>query len=130
MKMTLYENGRAYFDGETFTVCNEPLEIKIETEEDNLYAVCTIGNERTVIRIRDGLSIPPTFLKEGTLYITIEKIENGKILKRWMTEKVNLREIKDEYKVIPELSMLREEVDTLKKALKELYGLIIKNNQI
>lgn len=130
MKMTLYENGRAYFDGETFTVCNEPLEIKIETEEDNLYAVCTIGNARTVIRIRDGLSIPPTFLKEGTLYITIEKIENGKILKRWMTEKVNLREIKDEYKVIPELSMLREEVDTLKKALKELYGLIIKNNQI
>lgn len=131
MKMTLTTNGKAYFDGEVFTLCNEPLVMEVVAEVDNLYAVCTFGNNRTAIKVKDGLlSIPPTFLKEGELHIGFKQVENGNVIKEWRAERVTLRKLDDEYKVIPELVMLRNELTTVKQALKELYKLINKNNQI
>ena len=131
MKMTLYDNGSAYFDGETFILCNEPLVMDITPEADNLYAVCSIGNERTVIKVKDGtLSIPPTFLAPGELHVSLQRVENGEVTKRWRTERVTLRKLDDKYNAIPELVTLQNEVTTIKQALKELYRLINKNNQI
>ena len=131
MKMTLCNNGRVYFDGETFTLCNEPLEISIEGESEHLYAVCSIGNDRTVIKAKDGkVSIPPSFLAPGELHVTLQTVENGEITKTWRAERVTLRKLDAEYQAIPELVAIHNEVTTLKKALKELYNLINKNNQI
>lgn len=130
MKITLFNSG-AYFDGGVFTLCDEPLVIEVSPEEDNLYAVCTIGNERTVIKVKDGvLEIPPPFLAPGELHVTFQKVENGEVIKIWRAERVTLRKLDDEYNAIPELVTLRNELTTVKKALKELYGLINKNNQI
>jgi hypothetical protein len=130
MKITLFNSG-AYFDGETFTICNEPLVMEVVAEVDNLYAVCTLGNKRTTIKVKDGvLSIPPAFLEHGELHIGFKQVENGNIIKEWRAERVTLHKRDDEYKAIPELVMLRNELTTVKKALKELYGLINKNNQI
>ena len=131
MKITLYKNGSAFYNGEVFTLCNEPLEMEVVAEEDNLYAVCTLGNKRTTIKVKDGvLEIPPAFLEHGELHIGFKQVENGNIIKEWRAERVTLRKLDDEYKAIPELVMLRNELNTVKKALKELYGLINKNNQI
>lgn len=131
MKITLYDNNTAYFESEVHTICNEPLEIGVEGEYDNLYAVCTIGNERTVIKVKDGmLTIPPEFLAPGILYINFRQFENGEPTKRWNVEKVILRTLGDKYEVIPEMVLLRDEIRTLKKAMKELYGLVHKNNLI
>lgn len=133
MKITLYNNGRAYFEKEVFTLCDEPLLIDVEADEayNNLYAVCTIGNERSVIKVKDGvLTIPPTFLAPGILCVSFRQIENAEPTKRWNAEKIVLREIEDRYEVIPEMALLRNEIDTVKKAIKELYSFIIKNNQI
>ena len=131
MKITLYNNGRAYYDGETFTVCDEPLNIEIETELDNLYAVCTIDKERTTIKVKDGiLSIPPSFLAPGVLFVSFNQVENGEIIRQWRSERVTLRGLNGEYEAIPELVTLQKEMTTIKQALKELYGLINKNNQI
>lgn len=130
MKITLFNSG-AYFDGETFTICNEPLVMEVVAEVDNLYAVCTLGNKRTTIKVKDGvLEIPPAFLEEGELHISFKQVEDGNIIKEWRAERVALHKLDDEYKAIPELVMLRNEVATIKQALKELYGLINKNNQI
>lgn len=131
MKMTLCNNDRVYFDGEIHTLCNEPLEMEIETEVDNLYAVCTLDNKRSVIKVKDGvLSIPPSFLAPGELHITLQKVENGEITKRWRAERVTLRKLDAEYQAIPELVALHDEVTTLKKALRELYNIVNKNNLI
>lgn len=131
MKMTLYNNGRAVFDGKVFTICDEPLEIEIESEYDNLYAVCTLGNNRRVIKVKEGkLTVPPSFLAPGILLFSIQQVEDGEPVKRWRAERVMLKKLTDKYEVIPELVLLQDEINTLKKALKELYGLINKNNQI
>lgn len=132
MKMTLYNNGRGYFDEKVYTICDEPLEIEIESEENiPLYAVCTIGNERSVIKVRDGkLTIPPSFLAPGILLFSIQQVKNGEVVKRWRAERLMLRRLTDKYEVIPELVLLQDEIATTKKALKELFRLVKKNNQI
>ena len=131
MKMTLCNNGRVYFDGEIHTLCNEPLEISIEGDSENLYAVCATDNDRTTIKVKDGtLSIPPSFLAPGELHVTLQKVENGEITKRWRAERVTLRKLDAEYQAIPELVALHDEVTTLKKALRELYSIVNKNNLI
>jgi hypothetical protein len=133
MKMTLYRNRTAYFEKEVFTLCDEPLEIEIEADEiyNNLYAVCTLNKERGVFKIKDRvLSIPPSFLAPGTMHISIQQVENGQATMWWYTDKVYLQALEDKYKVIPEMVLLREELGTVKKAIKELYKLVRKNNLI
>ena len=131
MKITLYSNGRATFESKVFTICNEPLEIEVKAEYDNLYAVCNLGKERCVIKVKDGiLSIPPSFLTPGILLLNLQQVEDGKPIKTWNAEKVILRDLDDKYEVIPEIVLLRNEISTLKKAMKELYGLVNKNNLI
>ena len=124
MKITLYDNNTAYFEREAYTICNEPLEIEVDGKYDNLYGICTMGNERKVIKVRDGrLIIPPEFLAPGILYINFRQVENGEPTKRWNVEQVTIRSLDDKYEVIPELV-------TIKKAIKELYRLVKKNNLI
>ena len=133
MKITLYNNRTAYFEKEVFTLCDEPLEIEIEADEvfSNLYAVCNLNKERGVFKVKGGiLSIPPSFLAPGTLLISLQHVEGGEAKMWWHTDKVFIRSLEDKYEVIPEMVMLREEIGTLKRAMKELYGLVQNKNQI
>ena len=133
MKITLYSNGRAYFVSEVYTICNEPLKIEVEADEvhNNLYGICTIGNERAVIKVKDGiLSVPPSFLTPGILLVTFKQVEKGEPTKAWNAEKVVLRSLEGKYEVVPEMVLLRDEIRTLKKAMTELYAIVTKNNLI
>ena len=131
MKITLYNNRAAYFEKEVFTLCGEPLEIEIDADEvyNNLYAVCNLGKERGIFKVKDRvLTIPASFLAPGTLLISIQQVEKGEATMWWHTDKVFIRSLEDKYEVIPEMVMLREEIGTLKQAMKELYGLVQNKN--
>lgn len=132
MRIKLYDNGRAVSDGEIHTICdNESLVIDIEAEADNLYAVCSYNDKRTVVKVEDSkIEIPPERLVAGQFLVTLQQVENGEVIKRWKTERITLRELKDGYEAIPEIAELWKELATTKMALRELYGLINKNNQI
>ena len=128
MKIVLGENRSAYFESEVFTICDEPLVIEVESPYENLYGVCTIGKSRSVIKVKDGvLKIPPSFLTPGTMSIVFKIVENGNVVNDWNAERVILRELDGEYEVIPEVAKLREEIGTIKKALKELCQILNKN---
>lgn len=126
MKITLYENGSAYFEKEVFVLCDEPLEIEVDTDKeyDNLYAVCTSAKDHFPYKVKDGkVIIPPSFMSPGEMHITFKQIANGEVLKWWHSERVTIKGLEDKYEVIPELALL-------KKAVTELYGLVNKNKNI
>ena len=126
VKMTLHNNGAGYFDKEVHVLCDEPLNIVVETDAvyNNLYAVCSLNKSRNVFRVKDGvLSIPVSFLSPGVLLVNLQQVEKGKVVKQWSAEQITLRSLKDGYEAIPELAMMR-------KAISELYALIKKNNQM
>ena len=131
MKITLYNNGAGYFDKENYTLCDEPLEIAIETAYSDLYAVCILNKKKETYKIRDGvLTVPCDFLAPGEMLIDLQQIRNGQIIKRWSVEKLTLSNAESQYEAIPELAALRKDINTLKTAVKELAALIKKNNQM
>lgn len=133
MEITLYKNGIGYFDKEIYTICSEPLIIKIKSDVvyDNLYAVCNLNKARSVFKVKNGeLSIPNTFLSPGVLLINLQVVEKGLAVKKWSAEKLTLQSLDDGYEGIPELAVLRKDINTLKNAVKEMVSLINKNSQI
>lgn len=131
MKLFLHNNRSLLFTNETYVVCNDPLEIEITGDVENVYGVCSIDKKRTTIKVKDGkLSIPPDFLEEGELHLSLQRVENGEVTCKWKTERVILKSLNGGYEAVPEIESLRVELSTLKQALKELYGIINKNNQI
>jgi hypothetical protein len=124
MKITLYENGTAFFEKEAFVICGEPLVIEVDSAYDNLYAVCHTEQTHLPIKVKDGvLTIPPSLMIPGEMSITFKQIVNGEVIKVWHSERVTLKGLGEEYEVIPELV-------TIKMAIKELYKLVRKNNLI
>ena len=131
MKLFLHNNRSLLFTNEVFVVCNEPFEIEITGDVENVYGVCSIDKKRTTIKVKDGkLSIPPDFLEEGELHISLQRVENGEVTSKWKTERVILKSLDGGYEAVPELTLLRDELGTMKQALKELYRIVNKNNQI
>ena len=131
MKLILHDNRSLLFTNETFILCNEPLEIEIAGDTENVYGVCTVNKKRTTIKVKDGkLTIPPEALEEGELHLSLQRVENGEVTHQWKTERVILKNLDDGYEAIPELNLIRCELSTIKQALKELYGIVNKNNQI
>ena len=126
MKITLCKNGTAYFEKEAFVLCDEPLiiEVNADPKYDNLYAVCATDNARLPYKVKEGkLTIPPSFMSPGEMRITFQHFANGEAVKKWNTEKVTIKALDNSYEVIPELVVL-------KRALKELYGLVQNKNLI
>ena len=126
MKLTLYKNGSAYFEKEAFVLCDEPLKIEIvaDPEFDNLYAVCDNNKAHLPYKIKDGmLTIPPSFMSPGELRITLQQVTNGEVVKRWNAERVTIKGLDGKHELIPELVLVKE-------AIKELYELVKKNNNI
>ena len=126
MKLTLYKNGSAYFEKEVFVLCDEPLQIEIsaDPEFDNLYAVCDNNKAHLPYKIKDGmLTIPPSFMSPGELRITLQQVKNGEVVKRWNAERVTIKALDGKHELIPELVVVKE-------AIKELYELVKKNNNI
>ena len=132
MKISIYGQS-GYFDKEVYTLCNEPLYIAIESQikHSDLYGVCVLNKKKETFKIRDGvLTIPFEFISPGEMLIDIQQIRNGEIIKRWSVEKLTLSNAESQYKAIPELAVLRKDINTLKTAVKELVALIKKNNQM
>ncbi len=130
MKISIYGQS-GYFDKEKYTLCNEPLKIEIETTYTDLYAVCVLNGKKEVYKIKDGvLNIPYGFLTSGEMLIDLQQIRDSKIIKRWNVEKLIISNTESQYEAVSELATLRNDINMLKSAVKELVALVKKNNQL
>lgn len=62
--------------------------------------------------------------KAGAIEITVDLIERGTVVKTWNLEPFVVRENGGGYELIPEIALLRREVRTMKKIIKELNSKI------
>lgn len=90
-----------------------------------LHATITNGvfAKRHVVRDK-RFDISEYCKKAGVLEIKIDLVAQGTVLKSWCLEPFVVRENGGSYELIPEISLLRNEVRTMKKIIKELNSKI------
>lgn len=101
---------------------NVPLELTLRSDiaYDDIYAICVLNSKRRTYKFFDGsVSIPPSELSSGELLITLQQIKEGKVLNTWYCEKITLREAPGRYEAIPEVLVLRKEIEEIRKVLEE-----------
>ena len=71
-----------------------------------------------------------SLLFPGTIEMEVSLMSKGEPVKTWRLADIVIKDVNPTYKVIPELSILQEQIDNLKGAIAELTGLLRKNNII
>ena len=90
-----------------------------------LYATITDGtvSERHVLR-GAKLDITEYCKKAGVLEISVDLVVKGTVAKQWLLEPIVVRETGGGFELIPEIALLRNEIRTMKKIIKELNSKI------
>jgi hypothetical protein len=92
---------------------------------DELHATITdgvIAKRHTVKNKRFDIS--EYCKKETVLEIKVDLVMSGKVVKTWLLEPLVVRENGGGYVLIPEIALLRKEIRTMKKIIKELNSKI------
>ena len=66
--------------------------------------------------------------KAGFIEAEIDMTVNCKSVKKWRTDKLLLREIEHGFEAVPELEAIKEDVKTLKAAIRDLAALLAEKN--
>lgn len=96
-----------------------------EYELGELHATITDGTFATR-HILNGarFDISDYCKKAGVVEITIDLVLKGAVAKTWLLEPFVVRENGGGYELIPEIALLRKEIQTLKQIIKELNSKI------
>lgn len=88
---------------------------------DELHATITDGvfSKRHTVRNK-RFDISEYCKKARVLEIKIDLVKGGTILRSWLLEPLVVRENGGGYELIPEIALLRKEIRTMKKIIKEL----------
>ena len=93
----------------------------------------TVSNEEEKRRYKtNGEAVDITDLcnKAGRIEMEISKMVGGDSVKSWRTEPLLLRELEHGLEAIPEIEAVKEELNMLKAAVKELAALLIEKETI
>lgn len=88
---------------------------------NELHATITDGTiaKRYVVKDR-RFDISEYCTKACVLEVKVDLILNGTVAKTWLLEPFVVREAVGGYELVPEIALLREEIKTIKQAIKEL----------
>lgn len=102
----------------------DKLELKFKSSLytlSKLYAVATNGSTTKRGELKDNtLDISDLCRKACVVDINVYLISRSKTVKEWRLEPLVVRGLNDVFKPIPETVHMREELTTMKKALKEM----------
>lgn len=92
---------------------------------DELHATITDGAfaKRHIVK-GAKLDISEYCKKAGVIEIRVDLVARGAVLKTWLLEPFVVRENGGGYELIPEIALLRREIRTMKKIIKELNSKI------
>lgn len=62
--------------------------------------------------------------KAAVIEISADLVLRGEVAKTWLLEPIVVREVSGGYELIPEISLLRKEIRTMKKIIRELNSKI------
>lgn len=106
-----------FFAGVTTNLAFESSEYAL----DELHVTITDGTFTKRHVVKGGkFDITEYCKKAGVLEITVDLILRGTVAKTWLLEPFVVRENGGGYELIPEIALLRKEVRTMKKIIKEL----------
>ena len=129
--ITLCAGGFATFDDREDILLPDTLYLTVRAAPFGVHDIivtCHANGEEKKIRTCTGseFSIVPT--GAGEIRLTIHQILRGKVVRSWACEPLIVKESTDAGQiVIPALESMREEIDTLKKAIAELVEIKNKN---
>lgn len=90
-----------------------------------LHATITDGVFAKRHTVKDArLDISEYCKKVGVIEVKVDWVERGTIVKTWLLEPFVVRENGGGYELIPEIALLRREIRTMKKVIKELNSKI------
>lgn len=92
---------------------------------DELFATVTDGTFAKRFPVKGGkLDISDYCKKFGVVEIRLELFMRGAFAKAWQLEPFVVRENGKGYELIPEIALLRKEIKTMKRIIKELNSKI------
>ena len=105
-------------------IAGEKIVFAFESSEyalEELHATITDGTfaKRHIVRNK-RFDISEYCKKANVLEVKVDLVREGKILKSWLLEPFFVRENGGSYELIPEIALLRKEIRTMKKIIKEL----------
>ena len=90
-----------------------------------LHATITDGVVAKRHPVKDArLDISEYCKKVGVIEVAVDWVERGTIVKKWLLEPLVVRENGGGYELIPEVALLRREIRTMKRIIKELNSKI------
>lgn len=96
-----------------------------EYDLDELHVTVTDGASAKRYTVRNArFDISEYCKKAGVLEIGVDLVRGGMIVKKWVLEPFVVRENGGVYELIPEIALLRKEIRTMKKIIKELNSKI------
>lgn len=97
----------------------------IDYDLDELQATVTDGSIAKRHPVRNArFDISEYCKKAGVLEIKIDLMKGGAVVKSWCLEPFVVRENGGGYELIPEIALLRKEIRTMKRIMKELNSKI------
>jgi hypothetical protein len=92
---------------------------------DELHVTISDGRSSYRHTVKSGrLDIAEYCRKATTLEIKVGLVLRGKIAKNWLLEPFVVEEVIGGYEMIPEIALLRNEIQTMKLAIRELNSKI------
>ena len=92
---------------------------------DELHATITDGTFAKRHTLRNArFDISEYCKRASVLEIKVDLIKGGAVVKSWLLEPLVVRENGGGYELIPEIALLRKEIRTMKKIIKELNSKI------
>ena len=92
---------------------------------DELHATITDGATAKRHTVKDKRFDISEYCKKTTvLEIKVDLVKCGKVVRSWLLEPFVVRENGGGYELIPEVALLRKEIRTMKKIIKELNSKI------
>jgi hypothetical protein len=136
MKIILKQDSVAKI-GADYVNHNLPLILQFESCYDLSKAIIHLQNgalKSKQIPFNRVFEVPKEFLFEGKLFIQVDMIIDGKVVKKWQVPPIRIIEQKEEILFYPELDYLNNMLEEIKKEVTELKNNLLihiqKSNEI